>query len=133
MCNKVVAINHHAIECNICLKWVHIKCNKLDKKDYTAYQLDEDMPFCCIKCLAETLPLQDLDNNQFELTSQGIDIPEEVNVNDILLSTTQKYMINKINAAIGRGFDLSDEINETNPIDCKYYTIDQFKELYMYY
>ena len=116
------------------MNWVHIKCNKLDKKDYTAYQMDENMTFCCIKCLAETLPLQDLDNNQFDLTSKGIDIPEEINVDDIFLSTTQKYMINKINAAIGRDFDLTDDItdldpeNATNPIDCKYYTIDQFKE-----
>ena len=31
VCIRTVAANHHAIECNICLRWVHIKCNKLRK------------------------------------------------------------------------------------------------------
>ena len=54
ICDKTVAKNHKAIECNTCLKWVHIKCNKLDAKDYTAYLNDENLDFFCINCLSKT-------------------------------------------------------------------------------
>ena len=132
VCDKTVAINHHAIECNICSKWVHVKCNKLDKKDYKTYQDDKNLQFYCIKCLANSLPLLKLDNNQFDLTTQGIDFPDEVNIDELFLSTSQLSMIKKVNEAIDNGLDLDDESaeidpeNELHPIDCKYYNIEQF-------
>ena len=132
VCDKTVAINHHAIECNICSKWVHVKCNKLDKKDYKTYQDDKNLQFYCIKCLANSLPLLKLDNNQFDLTTQGIDFPDEVNIDELFLSTSQLSMIKRVNEAIDNGLDLDDESaeidpeNELHPIDCKYYNIEQF-------
>ena len=116
-------------------KWVHIKCNKLDQKDYNTFQTNEDTHFYCIKCMTDTLPFLNLNNNQFDLTSRAIDFPDEVNIDDIFLSTTQLDMIKKINVAIGNGFDLNDDKtdndteNEIHPINCKYYTTDQFNEL----
>ena len=38
VCNKSVASNHRAIECDLCKKWIHLKCNKLADKDYKFYQ-----------------------------------------------------------------------------------------------
>ena len=32
ICNKTVVVDHHGIVCNLCNRWVHTKCNKLDKK-----------------------------------------------------------------------------------------------------
>ena len=133
VCNKTVAVNHQAIECDICLKWVHIKCNKLDKKDYHAYRINSDNHFYCIKCLTETLPLLKLNNNQFDLTAQGIDFPEEININEIFLSANQLDMIKKINIAIGNGLDFdenaeNDSENEIHPINCKYFTIEQLND-----
>ena len=130
VCHKVVAKNHKAIECNICLKWVHIGCNKLNQKDYHTYQRDEDRPFYCIKCLSDSLPLQTLNNNQFDLTSKGIDYPEELNVEDIHLSFTQLDLVRKINNSISKGFinisdDDSDDDDDVQPIDCKYYSIEE--------
>ena len=131
VCSKAVAANHHAIECNICLKGVHIKCIKPDKKDYNTFQTNEHMHFYCIKCLAEPLPFLDLNNKQFDLTAKGIDIPEEVNIDEIFLNETPLNMIRKINKAIDR-FDLSDDKTdieeEIHPINCKYYSTDQFNE-----
>ena len=92
------------------------------------------MYFYCIKCLADTLPLLNLNNKQFNLTAQGIDFSEEVNVDEIFLNTTQLNMTKKINKAIDNGFDLNEDEsdldtgNEIHPIDCRYYTIDQFNE-----
>ena len=44
------------------------------------------MHFYCIECLADTLPLLNLNNNQFDLTTQGVDYPDEVNVDEIFLT-----------------------------------------------
>ena len=38
VCQRAVAETHRAICCNICQKWVHIKCNNLDKNDYNFFQ-----------------------------------------------------------------------------------------------
>ena len=34
VCEKPVAINHEAVCCDICNKWVHIRCNNICKKTY---------------------------------------------------------------------------------------------------
>ena len=81
ICSGTVAINHHGIKCVICSKLVHLKCNKLDKKDYVSYQTQE-IDFFCINCTADTLPFLKLDNNQFELTAKGINVLEEMNMNE---------------------------------------------------
>ena len=84
--------------------------------------------------MSDTLPFLNLNNNQFDLTSKAIDFPDEVNIDDIFLNTTQLDMIKKINVAIRNGFDLNDDEtgndteNEIHPIDCKYYRTDQFNE-----
>ena len=79
--------------------------------------------------MAKTLPLQNLDNDQVELTNQGVNYPEEVNTNHIKLSESQQNMLNKIKEAVNNGFDLDEqtesENNETHPIKCKYYTTEQ--------
>ena len=132
ICNKTVAKNHHAIECNICSKWIHKKCNKLGTKDYNNFQNNEDSNFYCIKCLRETLPTLSLDNNEFDLLMKGIDVPGELDVNEIFLSNSQIEMINKINKAIsnelGEPKEKNDDIDDILPIDCKYYPIKQFND-----
>ena len=82
--------------------------------------------------MAKTLPLQNLDNDQVELTNQGVNYPEEVNTNHIKLSESQQNMLNKIKEAVNNGFDLDEQTefdeeseNETHPIKCKYYTTEQ--------
>ena len=86
------------------------------------------MHFYCIECLADTLPLLNRNNNQFDLTTQGVNYPDEVNVDEIFLNTTQA------NKAIDNGFDFNgdktdlDTENEIHPIDCKYYTLEEFNE-----
>ena len=74
----------------------------VDNKDYNTFQINENTQFYCIKCLAESLPLLNLDNNQFDLNAQGVDYPDEVNTDEIFLSTPQINIIREINKA--RGF-----------------------------
>ena len=107
-------------------KRVHTKCNKFDKKDYDYFQKDEAPDFYCTKCLSQELPLQNLDNNHFELAIKAINTPDEFSLNDIHLSQGQKDIIQKINQAIYTGINLNyDDDDYINPVDCKYYTIDE--------
>ena len=129
----MVAKNHHAIECNICCRWIHLKCNKLSEKEYNFFQENINMPFFCIKCMADSIPFLTLDDKQFEFTAKGIDYTEEIDLSSIFISQPQLEMLDRFNAAINNiTFDLNEENNiiESENIiphaNCKYYTIDEF-------
>ena len=42
VCEKAVAKNHNALMCDICDKWVHIKCNCVSKDLYNSYILENE-------------------------------------------------------------------------------------------
>ena len=69
-CNRHVAINHKAIQCDVCDKWIHIKCNGLKDVDYVHYQdpVNEHEQFICINCMSENVPFSNLNNNEFFVT-----------------------------------------------------------------
>ena len=57
VCSKSVAINPNALCCDSCDKWVHIKCNFLNKRTYRQLQKDKS-PWFCIDCIKDQLPFQ---------------------------------------------------------------------------
>ena len=57
VCSKTVANNHNALCCDSCDKWVHIKCNFLNKATYKKLQKDNS-PWFCINCTKDQLPFQ---------------------------------------------------------------------------
>lgn len=132
VCHKAVGVRHHAIECDICHKWVHIKCNKFDKKEYKFYQNDPEAPFYCIKCTAENVPFSCLNDNQFKIVvEKGVNFTGEVNV-QFVPNSTEQHFFKKINNAINRlSFELNNDDEEGDDdddttINCKYYNIDEF-------
>ena len=62
-------------------------------------------------------------------TAKVIDVPEELDINEMFLSGPQLNIIKKINDAVGSGFDpgrdMTESEDEGHPIDCKYYKIEQ--------
>ena len=102
-----------------------MSCNKFDKKDSNYYTKDDSPDFYCIKCLNSALPLQNLDNNRFQLVVNAINCPDEYDTYDIQLSQSQKDMIKKLNVAIGSGMSIDHDDEDINPINCKYYTIEE--------
>ena len=54
-CCKPVAVNHRALLCDICNKWIHAKCNGIDKTHYEAL-IDQENSWCCINCINNSLP-----------------------------------------------------------------------------
>ena len=131
LCNKLVAKNHHGIVCHCCKKFIHKKCNKLNDRDYRSYQTDKTLSFQCMNCLKETLPGMGLNNKEFSLTMDGIDIPDQINVDEIFLSEVQIEIISKINSVIDNGFgnENNNDVNYEIPtINCKYYTTENFND-----
>ena len=81
VCGKSVAKNHRAIQCDLCDYWIHIKCNKFDKKDYDYFQKNEIETFHCLNCKSKYIPFSTLDNNQFDIAvNRGINYVHDSNL-----------------------------------------------------
>ena len=106
VCGRSVAKNHRALQCDFCDKWVHIKCNLIDKKTYEMLKLDET-PWSCINCTADIFPFI-----KTEVTTDR---------SHVHLSTKQQEIINTLNN--------QDLDNFENISSCKYYTPDEFNNL----
>ena len=53
-CNRTVAKNHKAVQCDICDKWIQIACNNLNTYIYKKLQKDKS-PWYCICCLQKEI------------------------------------------------------------------------------
>ena len=69
ICDISVHIRDNAIVCDICNSWVHTRCNWLDKKDYKAFQDDQDKSFYRLLCMNDIMPYSKLNDNEFERIS----------------------------------------------------------------
>ena len=128
VCNKNVNTNHHAICCDICGKWVHIKCNQLNEKDYKNFQNDPNKDvtvFYCIKCVSQIFAFNSLSNSDhYSIVQRGIVLPDAVIENDQLTFLKCKEYLKNLNDYIS-SHNESDDFSSP-PIDCKYYSIDDF-------
>ena len=69
-CNRAVAKNHKAVQCDICDKWVHIACNNLNTYTYKKLLKDKS-PSYCIFCLQEELPHCSIDSDVLNNSMHG--------------------------------------------------------------
>ena len=134
ICDKTVAINHRKLECILCSKYIHIKCNKFDEKDYNYYETNKTSQFFCLNCLNDNLPLVSLNDKEFELTIEGINIPEETDVNTLYLKTAQVSLVHKLNKVVTdynndiSRIDNENEYEEIPSNNCAYLSIEEFKK-----
>ena len=70
ICEKPVANNHQAINCDKCCLWIHIKCNKINKETYI-YLMRENSHWYCMLCTKTFLPYSLLIDNEFKQTVIG--------------------------------------------------------------
>ena len=57
VCCKSIKRSDDLIQCNFCDKWIHrVKCCLLSNDKFIQISNDVEMPWCCPKCAAETLP-----------------------------------------------------------------------------
>ena len=70
ICNKAVASNHHAVQCDKCYIWVYIKCNKTNLQTYKCLQ-ETPSVWYCIKCFEDIVPFRTISNKELFKTNQG--------------------------------------------------------------
>ena len=111
VCEKPVGINHEAVCCDKCNKWVHIRCNNICKKSYRCLKKDPT-PWYCKLCICVELPFSKLNNTEFAPL------------------TKNRTIIHK--KQIQESFSLLEKLNqfsENENLSCKYYNNKQLKEL----
>ena len=65
---KSVSDKDHAIQCDICQAWIHLKCNKLNHIDYKYFQVSRN-PWFCLYCCSSIFPFGFLTSKDFSSTS----------------------------------------------------------------
>ena len=129
VCQKSVNDNHHAVLCDICDKWIHIKCNYLNNNDYKKLK-NRNETFYCINCTKDISPFSNMNSNEF-FTSvvKGVLNTENKNV-DFTPSVYQHNLFNQLNTFMdaNRSIDEADEGEDfiSHSINCKYYGINEF-------
>ena len=125
ICNKPVLKNQCAIECDSCELWVHNKCNGTSSDEYeTIKTLGELAAWECLKCktrlLCNNLPFMFQDN----LDIENLNHSDSMSFFDMLpqLKVRSEILSNEYNSN-----DIDQNI--TDYIDCKYYTVQDFKKL----
>ena len=121
ICKKAVAINHRAIQCDVCKFWVHIKCNNVTPPKYEEY-MDDDDPWLCINCIKASLPFGELDNKLFYLNQQGISTQSNLEKMNFTINPTDKNLIKQITNLIIENTDPEHGNNKF----CNYYDVDKF-------
>ena len=125
-CNRNVNKNHRAVCCDICNRWVHIKCNFFNPIDYKRLQHDP-LPFFCINCISEMLPFEKVTNNEFySFITRGSIFPDnyESTISRQLSPQIQEH-VKKLNSLF-QNPTCEDSDNEVSPIDCNYYDPEEF-------
>ena len=49
-CSKPVKVNQQGLECNSCIKWIHLKCTRLTETQYIYLEENSSTPFICFAC-----------------------------------------------------------------------------------
>lgn len=109
-CNKAVAKNHRALQCDNCNFWFHIKCNNISPAKYSIY-LDEENneTWVCNECLYLLLPIGLLEDKPFYVNGNGIQTELNLENIDCSLKPKEKNLIKQITNLI---------IENTDPDNC---------------
>ena len=116
--------------CDLCDKWVHIKCNYVSKDLYNSYINENENPlihdndtskWICINCMNSNLPFSTINDKSFHLTSKGIHNDCDLDKFNISLNTSDKQITDQISKMIIENTD-----PENNNNFCKYYDTEDF-------
>ena len=92
ICEKSVAINHNAICCDICNKWVHISSNNISTYCYWKLQKDSTRWYCK-NCLKQVLPFKKLTDHQLKalMLDKVLTSGKLLSTNDYLLFPDEEF------------------------------------------
>lgn len=69
VCNKRIARNHRAVNCDSCNMWCHIKCASIKPNEYKNYQRLSSFFWWCPRCLCSSLPFASETSLNYSLDS----------------------------------------------------------------
>ena len=92
VCRKVIALNHHALQCNNCKSSIHKKCNKLNDLDFRL--LKSSKTWFCIMCIYDLIPFSDVSDQELKLIFLSERVPM---INDLPNNLSIFPTSNKIN------------------------------------
>lgn len=140
VCKKAVGSRHKAIQCDHCDKWVHIKCNNIDKKTYQKLQNDSTKWFCK-NCLSEVIPFSKLDDIEFDKLHFCTTMePKVVPVCKTIIEEMSNFLDQNENAQVSKYY-LPEDINKLDILNSNHlaylhlnisslqYHIDELKNL----
>ena len=129
LCNKKINEYDNDIECSVCHKKVHIRCNMFDKKDLRLLRDSNNHFFMCLVCLQETIPFTELDNTDFYRLIINSD-NFKYSYKNTQSIPTQQLMFDGINNWVNElNLTDDDENFDNNNINCNYININEFKDL----
>lgn len=96
ICERAVAKTHRAIECDICLRWCHIKCGRVNPSEYNKLQLLDHFFWNCPFCELRALPFANASSFDLNLDDDVVSEPDE----DVF-TTLKTTMGNNKNLKIG--------------------------------
>ena len=70
ICEKPVAKNHKAIQCDKCKLWALIKCNEINVQTYNLL-INNESTWYCLKCVRTVFSFSELNKGEFHSTIQG--------------------------------------------------------------
>ena len=107
VCEKPVAINHEAVFCDICNRWVHNRCNNICKKTYNNLKKDPT-PWFCKCCMQKEIPFSNINDTEYNRLTKDLKVkPKKI---------SKETVFEKLNL-----------FSENENINCKYYTTEHFK------
>ena len=63
LCEKLVAINHEPGCCDVCNRWVHIRCNNICKKTWDL--IKDPTPWFCKSCIQKEIPFSNINDTEY--------------------------------------------------------------------
>ena len=109
ICQKTVAKNHRAIECEICKNWIHIKCNFVSKDFYNSL-IDENQDvnlsnenktkWMCINCTNSDIPFSKIDDKSLYLLAKGVDCQIDLENISFKLDAKSKQLVQQLSNLI---------------------------------
>ena len=116
ICNNAVAKNHHAVQCDHCQLWVHIKYNKINLQTYKFLQKSSFACYC-VKCFGDIIPFSIIsDHELFQIKKIKFEVLTKKNI------LTNHDLIDKLNNAM--------DDPESEMLSSKYYEPNEMATLF---
>ena len=64
-CNEITHDNQNCIHCDICCKWIHLKCSGLSRNRFVQVGNESSSRWYCKTCLSEAFPFQNISYSHF--------------------------------------------------------------------